>query len=66
MSDNRDIIVKFDRAFDRGDFEIVRSLMAENFAAYLVGIPATLDRDEFIEFGSKFKQAFPDVSHQFD
>jgi steroid delta-isomerase-like uncharacterized protein len=66
MSDNRDLVIKFYKTFDLGDFKIVRNMMAENFAAHLVGIPATLDRDEFIEFGSKFRQAFPDVSHQFD
>ncbi len=66
MSDNRDLVIKFYKTFDRGEFETVRNMMAENFAAHLVGIPATLNRDEFIEFGSKFRQAFPDVSHQFD
>jgi steroid delta-isomerase-like uncharacterized protein len=66
MSDNRDLIIKFYQAFDRGDFDLVREMMAENFAAHLVGLPETLGRDGFIEFGSKFRQAFPDVSHQFD
>ena len=66
MPDNRDLVIKFYQTFDRGDFEVVRNMMAENFAAHLVGIPTTLGRDEFIEFGSKFKQAFPDVSHHFD
>ena len=66
MPDNRDLVIEFYQTFDRGDFEVVRNMMAENFAAHLVGIPATLDRDEFIEFGSKFRQAFPDVCHQFN
>jgi steroid delta-isomerase-like uncharacterized protein len=66
MSDNRDLVIKSYQTFDRGDFDLVRKMMAENFAAYLVGIPETLGRDEFIEFGSKSRQAFPDVSHQFD
>jgi steroid delta-isomerase-like uncharacterized protein len=53
-------------AFDNGDFELVRSMMSEDFIAHLVGIPATLDRAAFIQFGLEFRQAFPDGCHQFD
>lgn len=66
MSNNRDIIVKLYETFDRGDFEVVRNMLSEDFVAHLVGLPATLDRDEFTEFGIGFRQAFPDGCHHFD
>jgi steroid delta-isomerase-like uncharacterized protein len=66
MNDNRDVVIKLYETFDRGDFEAVKTMLAENFVAHLVGMSATLDRDEFTEFGIKFRQAFPDGSHHFD
>jgi steroid delta-isomerase-like uncharacterized protein len=66
MHDNRELIIKLYETFDRGDFEVVRELLSPNFVAHLVGISATLDRDEFTEFGIKFRQAFPDGCHHFD
>ena len=53
-------------AFDRGEFELVRSMMSEDFVAHLVGMPTTLNRSAFIQFGLEFRQAFPDGYHQFD
>jgi steroid delta-isomerase-like uncharacterized protein len=66
MSDNRDIIVQLYEAFDRGDFKVVKDMLSENFVAHLVGMSATLNRDEFTEFGTEFRQAFPNGRHNFD
>jgi predicted ester cyclase len=66
MDDNRAVIIKLYQTFDRGEFEDVKCMLSANFAAHLVGMAATLNRDEFTEFGIKFKQAFPDGCHHFD
>jgi steroid delta-isomerase-like uncharacterized protein len=66
MNDNRDVVIKLYETFDRGEFEVVRNMLSKDFIAHLVGMSATLDRDEFTEFGIKFRQAFPDGTHHFD
>jgi steroid delta-isomerase-like uncharacterized protein len=66
MNANRDVVINLYQAFDRNEFEIVKSMLIEDFAAHLVGLPTPLGRDEFTEFGIKFKQAFPDSCHHFD
>jgi steroid delta-isomerase-like uncharacterized protein len=66
MNDQSELVIKLYATFDRGDFEAVKTMLAENFVAHLVSMSATLDRDEFTEFGIKFRQAFPDGSHHFD
>ncbi len=66
MNDNRDVVIQLYEKFDRGEFEIVSNILSEDFVAHLVGMSATLDRDEFINFGIKFRQAFPDGCHHFD
>jgi steroid delta-isomerase-like uncharacterized protein len=66
MKTNKDIIIELYTAFDRCDFDLVRSMIAEDFTTDLVGVPDSLDRDDFIKFGREFRQAFPDGYHQFD
>jgi steroid delta-isomerase-like uncharacterized protein len=66
LNNNQNIIIKLYETFDRGDFDSVREMLSENFVAHLVGMSATLNRDEFTEFGSKFRQAFPNGHHNFD
>jgi steroid delta-isomerase-like uncharacterized protein len=66
MNANRDVVIELYQAFDRNEFEIVKSMLTTDFAAYLVGMSTPFNRDEFTEFGINFKQAFPDGCHQFD
>ena len=66
MNNDRDLIIQLYETFDRGDFDKVREMLSEKFVAHLVGMSATLDRDEFTEFGTKFRQAFPNGHHNFD
>ncbi|PSB59501.1 ester cyclase [Chamaesiphon polymorphus] len=66
MLTNKENVLKLYAAFDRGEFELVRSMMSTDFIAHLVGMPAPLDREAFIQFGSEFRTAFPDGYHQFD
>jgi steroid delta-isomerase-like uncharacterized protein len=66
MRTNRDIVIELYAAFDKGNFDLVRSMMSEDFTTNLVGIPDSLDREGFIKFGREFSQAFPNGCHQFD
>lgn len=66
MKTNKDVAIELYAAFDRDDFELVRSTLAEDFTTDLVGIPDSLDREAFIKFGLEFRQAFPDGYHHFD
>ena len=66
MKTNKDIVIELYEAFDRGEFDLVRSMISEDFSTDLVGIPDSLDREGFIKFGREFRQAFPDGCHQFD
>jgi steroid delta-isomerase-like uncharacterized protein len=63
---NKDVISEFYETFDRGEFNLAKNLMTQDFIAHLVGISTPFDRDEFTEFGQKFRQAFPDGRHHFD
>jgi steroid delta-isomerase-like uncharacterized protein len=62
----KEIVLELYAAFDKGEFDRVRSMMSPDFIADLVGIPAPLDREAFIQFGREFQIAFPDSCHQFD
>jgi steroid delta-isomerase-like uncharacterized protein len=66
MKTNKEIVLELYAAFDQGEFDLVRSMMSEDFTTDLVGMPAPLDREAFIKFGLEFRQAFPDGCHQFD
>jgi predicted ester cyclase len=66
MKTPKQSVLELYAAFDNGEFELVRSMMSEDFSAHLVGMPALLDRSAFIEFGVAFRSAFPDGCHQFD
>ena len=66
MKTNKDTVIELYGAFDRGEFDLVRSMISEDFSTDLVGIPDSLDREGFIKFGREFRQAFPDGCHQFD
>jgi len=66
LNNNQNITIQLYETFDRGDFDSARDLLSENFVAHLVGMSATLNRDEFTEFGIKFRQAFPNGHHNFD
>jgi steroid delta-isomerase-like uncharacterized protein len=66
MKTNKETVLELYAAFDRGEFDLVRSLMAEDFIAHLVGMPKPLEREAFIQFGLEFRTAFPDGCHQFD
>jgi steroid delta-isomerase-like uncharacterized protein len=62
----KEIVLDLYAAFDSGEFDRVRSMMSPDFIADLVGIPAPLDREAFIQFGREFQIAFPDGCHRFD
>jgi steroid delta-isomerase-like uncharacterized protein len=66
MKTNKEIVLELYAAFDRGEFDLVRSMMSEDFSTNLVGIPTPLDREAFIQFGLEFQAAFSDGCHQFD
>ncbi len=66
MKTNTELVLELYAKFDRGDFVSVKDLLAEDFAAYLVGMPAALNRDAFTTFGADFQRAFPDGCHQFE
>ncbi len=66
MRTNKEIVLELYAAFDRGDFELGKSMLSEDFITDLVGIPERLDRSAFIKFGSEFRHAFPDGYHQFE
>lgn len=61
----KEIVLEMYGAFDKGEFDRVRSIMSDEFIADLVGVPAPLDLDAFIQFGREFQLAFPDSCHQY-
>jgi steroid delta-isomerase-like uncharacterized protein len=66
MKTKKEIVLGLYTAFDQGDFDLVRSMLSEDFTTDLVGMPDPLDRVAFIQFGLEFRQSFPDGYHQFD
>jgi ketosteroid isomerase-like protein len=51
MNTNPEIVLELYTTFDSGDFDRVKELLTENFAAQMVGMPADLNRDTFTTFG---------------
>ncbi len=66
MKTSKQHILGLYTGLDRGRFELVRSMMSEDFITHLVRMSVTLDRSAFILFGLEFRQAFPAGCHQFD
>jgi steroid delta-isomerase-like uncharacterized protein len=66
MTSNEQLVLELYAAFDRSEFDLVRSMIAEDFTTDLVGMPTPLNREAFIQFGLEFRKAFPDGCHQFE
>ena len=63
---NKNLVLEFYRAFDERNIDRAFALLASDFTAHLAGIPETLNRDGFEQFGMTFYSAFTNGQHQFD
>jgi predicted ester cyclase len=63
---NREIVLKFYRAFDDRQLELAVELLAPSFVAHLAGVAEPLDALEFKRFGKSFYLAFEEGRHIFD
>jgi hypothetical protein len=54
MEDNKELVLRFYRGFDDRRMEDSMNLLAPNFAAYMAGLPDTLDSEGFRQFGMAF------------
>ncbi len=63
---NREIVLKFYRAFDDRQLDLAVALLAPSFVAHLAGVTKPLDAQEFERFGKTFHLAFAEGQHIFD
>lgn len=63
---NKTIVLQFYKAFDNRNLDEAVALLAPNFAAYMGGIPETVNSERFKQFGQMFHIAFPDGQHTFE
>ena len=66
VDQNKETVVQFFKSFDNRQIEQAFQLMAPNFVAHMMGMPAPLDASEFKEFGKSFYLAFDQGKHVFD
>ena len=62
----KELVLQFYQSFDDGHFEDAIALLDPHCQVHLAGMPETLNRDQFAEFGQSFFSAFPGGKHQFD
>lgn len=62
---NKEIVQRFFRVMDAGDFSQTAKLLAPNFRALVMGQPEPLDPQSFHQFTIPFYSAFPDGHHDF-
>lgn len=63
---NKALVLQFYKAFDDRKMEQALDLLAPDFVAHLAGVPETLDRESFKQFGMSFYLAFSQGQHIFD
>lgn len=63
---NKAIALEFYKAFDSGNVEAAKKVIATNLIAYRTGVSEPLDLDSFIEYGLMMRSAFPDGKHTFE
>lgn len=63
---NKALILQFYKAFDNRNVDQALALLAPNFVAHLAGVPESLDREGFKQFGMAFSLAFTNGQHTFD
>ncbi|MEA5450933.1 ester cyclase [Leptolyngbya sp. CCNP1308] len=63
---NRDLVLRFYKAFDDRTIDRALDLLAPNFVAHLAGVPQPLDAEGFKQFGLSFYTAFGQGHHGFD
>jgi predicted ester cyclase len=63
---NKAITLEFYKAFDNGNVEEAKKVMATNLISHTTGASAPLDLDGFIEYGLMMRSAFPDGKHIFE
>lgn len=60
---NKDIVLKFYKAFDSRNINQALALLSPNFVAYMAGTSAPLDSEGFKQFGMTFYLAFTNGQH---
>lgn len=63
---NRDLVLRFYKAFDDRTLDRALDLLDPNFVAHLAGMPEPLDREGFEQFGRSFYTAFSQGQHVFN
>jgi len=66
MSNNKQLVLDFYKAFDTKGVEAAAAYLASNFKTEVPGTPGTLDINGYRQFMTMFKTAFPDVYHVFE
>jgi len=63
---NKAIVLEFYEAFDNRNIDQALALLAPSFVAHMAGVPESLDKDSFKQFGLSFYLAFTKGQHTFD
>ena len=64
---NKDLVKRMYEAFEKGDFEAYKEVVAPEYAWYLPSRSTKpISREETIEFGKMLHNAFPDLSYSIE
>ena len=66
IEDPKSTVLEFYKSFDERNIERAFSFLDKNFTAYMAGMPKTMDREQFQQFGIEFYSAFALGQHKFD
>ena len=62
-TDNIAVVRRFNDAFDRADWDTMKSCVSKDVAAYATGRPGPMNFDEFVGMGQLFLDAFSQSRH---
>ncbi|OKH29066.1 ester cyclase [Chroogloeocystis siderophila] len=66
LKQNKLIVLQAYEAFDRGDIETGKALIASDITGCVMGSHELKGADAFFEYALKMRQAFPDGRHTFE
>jgi len=66
LEQNKSIVLQAYEAFDRGDIETGKALIASDITGCVMGSHTLKGADAFFEYALKMRDAFPDGRHTFE
>ena len=64
LEENKAVIRKYYESIDKGDFDTVKGLLADDFGSDFMGQVWTIE--SYMQMGQRFRASFPDLHHKLE